>query len=243
MPLQDHFHAPIFPSFPWESFHSLWAGSVVALLNRTLPRRFRAFAQVHLGRHIEADVAEIDHGGVIEEDPRNGVSSGGVAVQPWAPPRTSIVIPAIFPDDIVVPVLDLEGGRILPVAVVEFVSPGNKDRAETRRGFALKSAAYLQRGLGLIVVDIVTGRRANMHNELMDLLGHPPTTRMPPETFTYATAYCPRQQEETSQIEVWRNPLTLGDSLPVLPLALRGAMTIAVDLEATYAEACERSGL
>jgi hypothetical protein len=243
MPLQDHFHPPIAPTFPWESFHSLWAGSVVAFLNRTLPRRFRAFAQLHLGRHIEADVAEIDHGRGVEDDRGNGVSNGGVAVQAWAPPQTSLVIPAIFPDDIVVPVLDLEGGRILPVAVVEFVSPGNKDRAETRRAFALKSAAYLHRGLGLIVIDIVTGRRANLHNELMDLLGHPPTTRMPPETSIYATAYRPRQHEETSQIEVWRNPLAVNENLPVLPLALRGAMTVPVDLEGTYADACERSGL
>jgi hypothetical protein len=36
------------------------------------------------------------------------------------------------------------------------VSPANKDRDETRRAFIAKCAAYLQRGIGLIVVDIRT---------------------------------------------------------------------------------------
>src|SRR5450755_3652596 len=38
---------------------------------------------------------------------------------------------------------DGEGGPRL-VAVVELVSPGNKDRLENRRAFAVKCAAYLQ---------------------------------------------------------------------------------------------------
>ena len=45
------------------------------------------------------------------------------------------------------------------VAVVELVSPSNKDRPESRRAFAAKTAAYLQRGVGLIILDIVTGQQ------------------------------------------------------------------------------------
>ena len=58
-----------------------------------------------------------------------------------------------------------DGARL--VAVIEIVSPGNKDRAEARRTFAGKCAAYLQRGIGLITIDIVTNRNANLHNELV----------------------------------------------------------------------------
>ena len=42
------------------------------------------------------------------------------------------------------------------VAVGRARQPRNKDRPESRRAFAAKSAAYLQRGVGLIVLDIVT---------------------------------------------------------------------------------------
>gem|GEM_PF-5535882 len=38
-------------------------------------------------------------------------------------------------------------------------------------------------------------------------------------------------------------PLALGQPLPVLPLALRNAGVVPVDLETTYTEACQRSRL
>ena len=41
------------------------------------------------------------------------------------------------------------------VAAIELVSPGNKDREETRSAFAAKCAGYLQAGIGLVVIDIV----------------------------------------------------------------------------------------
>jgi len=44
------------------------------------------------------------------------------------------------------------------VAAIELVSPGNKDRPETCRLFAAKCVAYLTRGIGLVVIDIVTER-------------------------------------------------------------------------------------
>ena len=54
-----------------------------------------------------------------------------------------------------------EGGRTL-VAVIELVSPANKDRPAKRRLFAAKCATYLSRGIGLIVLDVVTSRQANL---------------------------------------------------------------------------------
>src|SRR5918911_1729583 len=49
---------------------------------------------------------------------------------------------AEFPDDIEVHVRDERDDARL-VAVVELVSPRNKDRAESRRAFAAKGVAYL----------------------------------------------------------------------------------------------------
>jgi hypothetical protein len=242
MPLLNHFRNPEEPEYVWGSFHAAWTTSIMAWLNRTLPKRYRAFSQIHFGRYIEADVAEVDLESRATDEPRNG-PAGGVAVKSWAPPAAAIVLPAVFPDDLAVPVFDVEIRGFHPVAVVELASPGNKDRPETRRAFAAKSAAYLQRGIGLLMVDVVTSRHFNLHNELMDLLRHPATARMPTEAFIYAAAYRPSRVAETNRIEVWPTPLATGQPLPMMPLALKGAMTVPVDLEAAYQDACERSGL
>ena len=49
------------------------------------------------------------------------------------------------------------------MAAIELISPGNKDRVGKRRLFAAKCATYLSRGIGLILVDVVTSRAANLH--------------------------------------------------------------------------------
>src|SRR5712691_6526093 len=96
------------------------------------------------------------------------------------------------------------------VAAVELVSPRNKDRPESRRSFAAKCAAYLQRGIGLIVVDIVTGRQFNLHNELVQLLMLGEEFTLPAEALLYALAYRPIRRKETDLIDVWPATLALG---------------------------------
>jgi hypothetical protein len=123
------------------------------------------------------------------------------------------------------------------------ISPGNKDRPETRRAFVAKCIGYLMRGIGLIVVDIVTNRLSNLHNDLMGQLGHGEPFLLENSIATYATAYRPSRQPSGDQIEVWKHPLLLGQSLIELPLALRNSGVVPVDLEGTYSEARERSRL
>src|SRR5262245_21118973 len=116
MPLVDHFHPPLFPRHAWESFHSLWCGGILAQLNRQLPPRFYGQVQVHLGRKVEADVAEFDTG-VFAAVEGNG-DEGSVAVATWAPPKATATLDIVFPDDIEVQVYDTRDGAVL-VAVVE----------------------------------------------------------------------------------------------------------------------------
>lgn len=165
MPLLDHFHGTIEADNPWESFHTQWASSIAARLNHILPRpRFRAHTQVHLGTRIEADVAEMEN--VLAAPHATNGAPGGVAVLPQAAPAVSMTIPFDFPDDIEVQVFDTRESKTL-VAVIELVSPGNKDRGESRMAFVEKCAAYLHRGIGLGILDIVSKRRFNLHNELL----------------------------------------------------------------------------
>ncbi len=242
MPLLDHFHPPVSNELPsWESFHSFWAVVLGERLNQMLPRRYKAVVQTHLGSYVEADVAEFER--PIEAG--NGAAegeTGGVAVQTWAPPITKLVAPAIFPDDFEVQLFEQWGGWRL-VAVVELVSPRNKDRAESRRAFAAKCATYLQRGVGLIVIDIVTERRFNLHNELSELLGWGESLWMPADRFLYTVAYRPLRRQEKNEIDLWPVPLSVGSPLPVLPLALKGSQAIPLDLETTYTDARQRSRL
>ena len=120
------------------------------------------------------------------------------------------------------------------------VSPGNKDREDTRRAFAVKCAAYLQRGVGLIIVDIVTSRHANLHDELARLLGHSEGFSFPTPVSLYATAYRPAHRQERNELDLWREPLAVGQALPALPLAVRGLGCLRIDLEETYMEARRR---
>jgi hypothetical protein len=168
--------------------------------------------------------------------------AGGVAVAKWAPPAAALTVAAVFPDDVEVQVIDTRDDAVL-VAVVEIVSPGNKDRPEERRGFAAKCVAYLQRGVGLVIVDTVTTRRANLHQEVLEMLGHEGPSGPPEEAALYATAYRPAHRQERNEIDIWPAPLIVGSPLPTLPLALRGYGYVPLELEAAYAEARKLSRL
>ncbi|MCI0458345.1 MAG: DUF4058 family protein [Gemmataceae bacterium] len=238
MPLRDHFHPPLADLRHWGSFHAAWATEIMRTLNRrVLPPGCFAEAQVHLGGRVEIDVATFDQMARATPEKDNG-NTGGVAVQAWAPPATALVMPAIFPDEIEVQVFRMSGGATL-VGAIELVSPRNKDRPEARRAFTAKCASYLQQGVGLVVVDVVTDRLANLHDELIRLLEQPADFEFPAEAALYATAYRPRRLESGDQIELWLVPLVLGQPLPIMPLALQGVATVPVDLETTYATTCE----
>lgn len=237
MPLLNHFHPPISERRSWEGFHGLWAAALVEKLNEdVLGDEYYADMQVHVGGRVEVDVASL-------AEPRRVDGEGGAVAAPaWAPPATDLVLATVFPDDIEVQVFATTAGATL-VGAIELVSPANKDRPETRRAFAAKCVAYLTRGVGLVVVDLVTNRLFNLHNETMALLGQAGAFLMPAEAAIYAVAYRPRRTEAGDRVEVWPHALTIGQALPMLPLGLLNAETVPIDLEATYAEACRRSRL
>ncbi len=241
MPLLDHFHPPLSTQRRWESFHSSWAtGLADALTNRWLPPNYIAEEQAHIGPSIEIDV------GTFERETLQGGEEGAAAVatvgpKVWAPPTPEGVLPSVFPDTFEVRVLCTDTGPKL-VAAIELVSPGNKDRPAERRAFSTKCASYLYQGISVIVVDIVTNRRANLHNEILRVM-ETDAVQLPPELSLYAVAYRPIRRGKGDEIDVWRSPLALGQPLPTLPLGLRADLVIPVDFEATYADACLRKRL
>lgn len=242
MPLLDHFHAPLKGHRHWESFHGRWAAAMADTLNQDLlPPDYFAEFHVHVGGPVQVDVATFEKG---MNDPGPGSEGGTATLAPrvWSPPAPALVMPALFPDDIEVQVFSTEAGPTL-VAAVELVSPGNKDREEARRAFASKCASYLQQGIGLVLVDIVTSRQANLHDELVQLLRQADAVAFPGSASVYAVAYRPARREMADVIDIWPATLAVGQHLPTMPLALRGSVSVPLDLESTYMEARRRSRL
>jgi Protein of unknown function (DUF4058) len=242
MPLLDHFHPPLSTERRWESFHSSWATKLAdALTERWLPAGYIAEEHAHLGPSVEIDVGTFERdASATAEEGSGAVATVGPKI--WVPPAADGVLPAVFPDTFEVRILSTDTGPKL-VAAIELVSPGNKDRPAERRAFATKCASYLCQGISVIIVDIVTNHRANMHNEILRLMETGDALELPPEANLYAVAYRPLRRGTGDEIDIWRVPLALGQALPTLPLGLRADLVIPVEFEAAYAEACQRKRL
>jgi hypothetical protein len=237
MPLLDHF------VHHWESFHSNWATRLADALNeKWLLPEFLAEELTHSGTHLEIDVATFEEPSARSEPLPNGSPTATISPPTWAAPAAPLTMPAIFPDSFEVRVFANTGGLTL-VAAIELISPGNKDRPEERRAFATKCASYLYQGISLIMIDIVTNRRANLHNETMRLLSAPAEMDLAGEVDLYAVAYRPVQRQQRPEIDLWPMPCKLGAPLPVLPLRLTGDLFVPVDFETTYEEARRRRRL
>ncbi len=241
MPLLDHFRPPVSQIRFWESFHTAWTVAIMERLNgEVLPPGYFAQAQVHVGSRVEVDVA------TFEEEPTVPSANGGTAVLAalaYAPPAAALTMPLLFPDEVEVQVFADRTGPTL-VGAIELVSPGNKDRAEARQAFTAKVLSYLSQGIGVVVVDIVTERTHNLHNQLIHQLNLGAPFLLPETANLYAVAYRPqRRTAGGDQVDLWPAPLALGQPLPVLPLGLRNAGVVPVDLESTYSDARGRSRL
>jgi hypothetical protein len=234
MPLLDHFHPPLFPMRRREGFHNAWANAIVGQLSPLLPSEYFAEPLTTVGGSIEIDVATLRQG----NGPTPG-SSGGTPAVVWTPPRPLQTLPVTFPkqDAFEVRVYqELDGPRLR--AAVELVSPANKDRPLNRRTFVDKCAAYLEHGVAVVVVDIVTNRTANFHAEILQALEarEDPPWRSP--TDLYTIAYRPVPGAAQSMLDTWPEALTLGAPLPTLPLWLEADLCLPLRLEESYAATC-----
>jgi hypothetical protein len=216
MPLHDHFRPPLSERRQWHSFHQAWATALAIDLNRQLPPGY--FADPNVEFNIEIDVAAFEE------------AKADAAFTSWTPPAPTLTAPlTLITDTVEVVVYSAEAGPLL-VGAMELVSPANKDRPATRDAFVSKCASYLQQAIGLIVADAVTSRRADLHAELLARVGG---LAVPPSDL-WAAAYRPTQVDSQVQLEVWHQPLALGQPLPILPLWLKNGPCLKVDLEATY---------
>jgi hypothetical protein len=126
------------------------------------------------------------------------------------------------------------GGPQLAGAI-ELVSPAHKDRPAHREALVSKCVTYLQAGVGLVLVDVVTERPVDFYRELLVRLG---VEDPGPGPALSGAAFRRVEREGAGALDVWREPLTVGQRLPTLPLWLRGGLCLPVELEATYERTC-----
>jgi hypothetical protein len=233
MPLLDHFHPPLHGPRRWEGFHHAWATVIAQQLNQdVLPPDYYAEPEISVGPEIEIDVATLK---LASEQP------GAVATATWSPPRPQIVAKVDFArlDSYEVVVYQNVGGATLRAAI-ELISPSNKDRAGSRRTFAAKCAGYLKHGVSVVIVDVVTARMANLHEEIFSVLGA--KTRKASwqsSTGLYVVAYQAVTVRNAPRVQVWPEVLTLGKKLPIMPLWLSLDVCVPVHLEQSYMTTCQ----
>jgi hypothetical protein len=226
MPLRDHFHPPLAPRRLWNSFHAAWATTLSYALNQELPPGYYAEPQCRF--IVEIDVAAFDEG-----------AEGAKGSMDWKPaPPALTIATAPATDTVEVQVFRTGGGDLVLAGCIELVSPSNKDRPAEREAFVTKCANYLHQGAGLLVVDVVTERHANLHAALVARLA--PDTEAVLDANLYASAYRPERQKQETLIRVWQEALALGEPLPTMPLWLKGGPCMAVHLEATYDQTCRQ---
>jgi hypothetical protein len=214
----------------YHNFHVLWTAGITNRLNTgLLPSGFFAMAEQIIGQP-ETDVV------TLQTVPRNGPTgtiNGGVSVVA-DPPRTRFVVPIAPDQERYVRranrvVIRHELGDV--VAVLEIVSPGNKDSRHSLRTFVEKAVDLIQQGVNLLIVDPFPPGphdRHGVHQAIWDEFTDQPFELPSDKPLTLA-AY----QVQPLKI-AYVEPIAVGDRLPDMPLFLHEETHVAVPLEEIY---------
>ena len=232
MPLHDWTRVP---AGLFHDFHQSWSIRIKDALNAgRLPKGVDALVEQRAGPR-ESDVLAIQRRNQPLR-PEAG-STGGVAVM--EPPVTRIVrsttkeIYAVRANRIVV---KHHLGRI--IAVIEIVSPGNKDSRAALRDFVEKTIEFLRAGIHLLIIDLFPPTPRDpfgIHKALWDEIEEEDFS-FPDGKDRILASY------ETGGIRrAYVEPVGVGDDLPDMALFLANDLHVKVPLEPTYRAAWDAS--
>ena len=125
-------------------------------------------------------------------------------------------------------------GRGQVVAVIEIVSPGNKDSRNAMRSFVEKAADILDQGVNLLVVDLFppTPRDPHgIHKAIWDEFGDEPFEAPPGKPLTVASYL------GGDLPMAYVDSVGVGDPLPSLPIFLSDTRYVPAPLDDTYMQA------
>jgi hypothetical protein len=212
----------------FHDFHQCWVVAIRNALNDgLLPPGYMAMAEQVTGRPIP-DVVTLQ-----ARVPREG-SEGGIAVA-TAPPSARLIAKiervnyAKRADRVVI-----RHGRGKVVAIIEILSPGNKDSHYAVRTFVEKATDIINQGVNLLVVDLFppTPRDPQgIHWAIWDHLGGEPFEPVPAKPLIVAS------YKGGDIPEAYVESLGIGDPLPPSPIFLSETRYIPGPLEATYEQA------
>lgn len=210
----------------FHDFHLTWSTNLAAALNAgLLPAGFFAMAEQIAGGP-EPDVVAL-------ELPSAAVSPAlaGVMVD-LDPPKSRFVVrsdAALYTRKANRITVRYPDGDV--VAVIEIVSPGNKDSRHAMRAFARKAVEFLQAGIHLLIVDVFPPNRRNpqgVHKVIWDRI-EDVSFELPPDKQLTLAAYA-----AGSEIVAYVEPVAVGDVLPDLPIFLTPSYYVSCPLESTY---------
>ena len=225
MPIHDWSRIP---SGIFHDFHQTWCIHIKAALNSgLLPKGLSALVDQRAGPK-EGDVLAVEsRRRGRKSDPTDG---GGLLT--LEPPATSIVrktTKEIYADRSNKVVIRHHLGRI--VAVIEILSPGNKDSRAAMRDFVEKTIDFMRRGIHLLLVDLFPPSPRDpfgIHKAIWDEI-HEEDFLFPPGKDRILASY------EMGGVRIaYVEPITVGDPLPAMPLFLVQGEHIRVPLEPTY---------
>jgi hypothetical protein len=211
----------------WETVHVYWITEIGRWLKSRLPPGFRASlgtvpALVVSPVPVHPDVS-------VRREPQDSAPSGGAVGEPAPDERVTL---ALAEAERAVHVY--YGGNL--VAVLELISPANKDRPEKRRRTTDRYIGYLLNGIHLMIVDVHSRpHEFSFADDIAAVLKYTSTPLPPPFAVSYRVG---AWDASTGQdLDSWRRQLGVGEPLPTLPLALTRELAVPVDLEHTYARA------
>ena len=219
----------------WDGLHLLWLAQLLDWVQPRLPPGFRAYVGSVPALTMEAGNGKPD-----------------VTVRGWrsppsdAPPSGPA---ALAPDRAAVATFTLDPQRAIHVdwhgqliAAVEIVSPRNKDRLDAKARSTRRYLGYLRQGVHLMLIDVFAQPAGfSFADAISDDLGLGEPATPPPHAISYRIdGPVPLDAGMGTQVTLWRRPLTVGQPLPELPLALDEDKRVVIDLETTYHQAARR---
>ena len=217
----------------FHAFHVAWVGIIQATLNEgLLPEGYYALAEQHAGRSI-ADVLTLHANAESRESLPPPPTTGGTAVAE-APPRTRrkhSVTPAALARRRSLAIRHVSGHRL--VALLEIVSPANKDRTSHVEDFAAKAESALNAGVHFLLIDLLPPGAhdpSGMHGVILQRLEPSDTPYdLPADEPATLASYV-----AGPAVDIYVEHLAVGAPLPEMPLFLSPDRYVNVPLEATY---------
>lgn len=216
----------------FHDFHASWITHLKESLNEgVLPDGYYAQSEQHAGRTI-ADILTLKDRPASVDDR----ATSGVAVAE-APPQVSIKMVASEATSYrnvrrTITIRHRSGRQV--VAMIELLSPGNKDGQHHLAQFVSKATGAIWQGIHLLVIDLHPPSQfdpAGVHGAIWDEVGGAEFL-LPADRPLTLVSYLAEQIPEA-----FVEPVSVGMPLPDMPIFLTSDHYVSVPLEPTYMKA------